>query len=163
MYDISLRLLCANKPGTLSRTIRQMKIIGMRYQRHQIKKQGENVIITIDSVGEITSRLVDLKELFENSSNVLKMLELNVFKDGVKITNFKTTISESLIAVNEALTPAVILSAESRLSEILGPASSYIIEMTAVEYDNAGDFFRRLAEELNDEQERAEFLSILKD
>ena len=70
-------------------------------------------------------------------------------------------LSPDHIAAQERLTPAVILAAEKRLSEILGPVASFIVESTAKDCRNTGELFARLAEELNDQSERDYFLSII--
>ncbi len=70
-------------------------------------------------------------------------------------------MSESRILASEPLTPAVVLAAEKRMSQILGPASSFIVEMISQDSANAGELFKRLAEELNNQQEREYFLSII--
>jgi hypothetical protein len=55
----------------------------------------------------------------------------------------------------------VVLAAEKRLSEILGPVASFIVESAALDSNNAGELFTRLATELNDQGERDYFLSIV--
>lgn len=161
MFDVSLQLLCTRKSGTLSRVIREISLLGLQYKNHQIEFTGEHTHLTVNAFGELNCTRESLEELFGKFSEVLKVQGLNVRQDGKDVTRFKTTVSETRISANEQLTPAVVLAAEKRLSGILGPVAGFIVESAALDSENAGQLFRRLATELNDEDERDYFLSII--
>ena len=161
MFDVSLQLLCTRKSGTLSRVIREIHLLGLQYKNHQIEFADEHTHITVNAIGELNCTRESLEELFDKFSEVLQVQNLNVRQDGKDVTQFKTTASETHISAHEPLTPAVVLAAEKRLSGILGPVASFIVESAAVESDSAGELFTRLAAELNDQGERDYFLSII--
>jgi len=41
MFDVSLKLLCARKSGTLSRVIREINLLGLQYKNHQIERDNK--------------------------------------------------------------------------------------------------------------------------
>ena len=55
----------------------------------------------------------------------------------------------------------MLAAAELRLSEILGPVASILVESSARESRNAGELFVRLADELADTDERNYLLAAL--
>jgi hypothetical protein len=163
MFDFSLQLLCTSKPGTLSRLVREIHQVGLQYQAHQINTSGDQSEISITAVGELNCSLESLEEMFGNFPEVLQVKQLRVSRDGKDVTEFKTVVSETRIASGERLTPAVVLAAEKRLSDILGPVASVIVESVAQNCADAGELYARLAEELNDQDERDHFLSVIEE
>jgi hypothetical protein len=163
MFDFSLQLLCTSKPGTLSRLVREIHQVGLQYQAHQINTSGDQSEISITAVGELNCSLESLEEMFGNFPEVLQVKQLRVSRDGKDVTEFKTVVSETRIASGERLTPAVVLAAEKRLSDILGPVASVIVESVAQNCADAGELYARLAEELNDQNERDHFLSVIEE
>lgn len=161
MLDLSLQLLCTTKSGTLSRLIREMRQVGLQYKSHKISINGEYTHITIEAAGEMTCSRENLEQIFGNFSEVLQVQEFSLTRDGKDVTNFKTQVSEAHVSDAEHLTPAVLLAAEKRLSEILGPVASVIVENVKNQCGDAGELYARLAEELNDDSEREYFLSIV--
>ncbi len=161
MFDFSLQLLCTSKSGTLSRLVREIHQVGLQYQSHQIETNGDESRISITAAGVLNCTLESLEELFANFPEVLQVQQMRVTSDGRDVTEFKTVISETQVAAGEQLTPAVVLAAEKRLSEILGPVASVIVEAVAPNCADAGALYSRLAEELNDQEERDSFLSII--
>ena len=161
MFDFSLQILCTSRPGTLSRLVREIGQVGLQYRGHRIESEGENSRISIDAVGDPYCSLESLQELFSNFPEVLEVLQLNLSSDGRVVTDFKTQVSETHVSDAEPLTPAVILAAEKRLSDILGPVASIIVESVAPQCADAGELYARLAEELGDQEERDYFLSIV--
>ena len=161
MFDVSLQLLCTRKSGTLSRVIREINLLGLQYKDHQIKFSGEHTHITVNAMGDLNCTRESLEELFDRFTEVLQVQKLHVSQDGHEITEFKTKVSETHIAARESLTPAVVLAAEKRLSGILGPVASFIVEAAVQDSNNAGELFTRLAAELGDQNERDYFLSII--
>ena len=161
MLDLSLKLLCSNKSGTLSRLIRELRQVGMQYQSHKIDSNGKHTHMSIEAVGELNCSRENLEQILDGFSEVLQVQELSLSQNGKEITEFKTQVSETHIADAEHLTPAVLLAAEKRLSEILGPVASLIVENVKDQCADAGELYARLAEELNDDSERRQFLSIL--
>ncbi len=161
MFDFSLQLLCTSKPGTLSRLVREIHQVGLQYQAHQIKTSGDESRISINAIGVLNCTLESLEELFNNFPEVLQVEQMRVTSDGKDVTEFKTVVSETHVATSEHLTPAVILAAEKRLSDILGPVASVIVDAVAQDCADAGELYSRLAEELNDQEERDHFLSVI--
>lgn len=162
MLDVSLKLLCTRKSGTLSRIIREINLLGLQYQSHQINAGDEQTEFTIHAIGELNCTPASLVELFTAFSEVLSVQELRLSRDGKEVEQITTAASETHISALERLTPAVLLAAEKRLSRILGPVASFIVESNATSSRNAGELFASLAEELNDQGERDYFLSIIK-
>jgi len=161
MFDFSLQLLCTSKPGTLSRLVREIHQVGLQYQAHQIKTSGAESRISIEAIGELNCTLESLEEMFGNFPEVLQVQQMRVTSDGKEVTEFKTIVSETQVAARKQLTPAVVLAAEKRLADILGPVASVIVDAVAQECANAGELYARLADELNDQDERDYFLSIV--
>jgi hypothetical protein len=87
---------------------------------------------------------------------------LNMFEVSLQLlcTSKSGTLSRVIREIN-LLTPAMVLTAEKRLSRILGPVASFFVESAAQDSKNAGELFTRLAVELNDQSERDYFLSII--
>lgn len=161
MYDFSLELLCNGKAGTLSRLVREIGQVGLQYRGHRIEQDGENCRIAIDAAGDPNCSLETLEQLFADFPGVLEVLQLRLSSDGRDVTEFRTRVPEIHVADSEQLTPAVILAAEKRLSDILGPVASVIVESVAPRCADAGELYARLAEELDDDEERRHFLAVL--
>jgi hypothetical protein len=161
MLEVSLRLLCTRKSGTLSRIIREINLLGLQYQSHQIKSGDEQTEFTIHAIGELNCTPASLVELFSGFTEVVSVQELRLTRDGKQVEQIKTTASETHISAQGRITPAVLLAAEKRLSQILGPVASFIVESNTSDSRNAGELFSRLADELNDQSERDYFLSII--
>lgn len=161
MLEVRLQLVCTRKPGTLSRVIREISIIGLHYQNHQIEDSGEQIRFTIHASGEPNCSLASLEELFGDFTEVTQAVQVSATRDGKPVAEIRTRVSEAQIAIEGDLTPAVVLAAEKRLSDILGPVASVIVEAVAGNCSTAGELYARLAAELNDEAERAQFLSVL--
>lgn len=161
MFDFSLQLLCTSKPGTLSRLVREIHQVGLQYQSHQINTSGAESRISITAIGVMNCTLESLEELFNDFPEVLQVEQMRVTRDGKDVSEFKTVVSETHVAAREHLTPAVILAAEKRLADILGPVASVIVDAVAQDCSNASELYSRLAEELSDQQERDHFLSVI--
>ena len=161
MLDVTLQLLCSKKSGTLSRVIREINIVGLQYRNHQIVTSGDQVRLTMNAGGDPNCSQENLRELFTAFPEVSEIVELRASRDGKDITEIRTRVSSSRISATEQLTPAITLAAEKRLSDILGPVASVIVATVGDSCTNAGQLYARLADELDDEDERAEFLSII--
>lgn len=161
MFDVSLQLLCTSKSGTLSRIIREISLFGLQYQSHKIYFKRDHSRISISATGDLNCTLESLEAFFVGLPEVKQVQQLKVTKDGKDVTEFKTRVSETHISAQQHLTPAVVLVAEKRLSDILGPVASLIVDSAAKKSSNAGELFTRLAAELNDQEERTYFLSII--
>ena len=161
MFDFSLQLLCTSKPGTLSRLVREIHQIGLRYQAHRISISGDRSQISITAAGALNCTLESLEEMFGNFPEVIEVQQLRITSEGRDVTEFRTVVSEVHVASGEHLTPAVVLAAEKRLSDILGPVASVIVDAVAQDCADAGELYVRLAEELNDQEERDYFLSVV--
>jgi hypothetical protein len=145
----------------VSRVIREINLLGLQYKNHQIEFADEHTLITVNAMGELNCTRESLGELFDKFSEVLQVQDLHVSQDGRDVTQFKTTVFEAHISAREQLTPALVLAAEKRLSAILGPVASFVVESAAQDCKNAGELFTRLAIELNGQGERDYFLSII--
>ncbi len=161
MFDVSLKLLCTRKSGTLSRIVREINLLGLQYQSHNIETDDKHSHITINASGDLNCSPEDLQEMFLSFSEVLAVEQFHLTRNGKDVTQIETTVSDTKIPAHELLTPAIVLAAEKRLSDILGPVASFIVESTAIDSANAGELFSRLADELNDQSERDHFLSII--
>lgn len=161
MYDFSLQLLCTGKPGILSRLVREIGLVGLQYRGHRIERDGEHCRIAIDAEGDPSCSLETLEDLFAGFPGVLQVLQLRLSSEGRDVTEFRTRVADIPVADSEPLTPAVILVAEKRLSDILGPVASVIVDSVAPRCADAGELYSRLAEELNDDEERKAFLAVV--
>ena len=92
---------------------------------------------------------------------MLELERLDIHRDGRPVEEFRTRVTRKKVSAGEQLTPAVRLAAEKRLSDLLGPVASVIVEGVADDCRDAGELYRRLADELGDADERKYFLSIL--
>ena len=163
MFDVSIQLLCSRKPGTLSRLIRDIKHFGLQYRDHDIVYNGDECEITVNGSGILNCSREDLIEILGELAEVKVVQKLTISKNGNEITTFRTRFSRDYIHASEPLTHTVLLAAEKRLAEIIGPVASYLVETAAENSQNAGELYRALAVELNDVRERQEFLSIIDD
>ena len=161
MLEVRLQLLCTGKPGTLSRVIREINMVGLQYRDHRIENSDENLQITVSANGEMNCSPESLKEFFEDYPDVLEVLELSLSRDGNPVEEIRTRVSETRLSVKDRLTPAIVLGAEKRLSDILGPVASVIVESVAKECLNVGQLYTRLAAEFGDDDERRRFLSVV--
>jgi hypothetical protein len=162
MFDVSIKLLCSKKPGTLSRLIRDIKHFGLQYSGHDIDYNGEECLITVNGSGILNCSKEDLIDVLDDLTEVKEVQNLTISKDGNEVTTFRTRYSEDFIHASEPLTHTVLLTAEKRLAEILGPVASYLVETASTNnHNNAGELFEALAFELTDVEERKKFLSII--
>ena len=161
MIDVSIQIYSTKKSGTLSRIIREIKLFGQDYKGHKIKYEDDQCFIAIESSGELNCTRETLIELFESLPEVIMVDQLTISRDGEELQEFRTTVSEAHIGAREALSPAILLSAEKRMSEILGPVSSFLVEKAASNSRNVGDLYRLLSEELDDPEERKNFLAVI--
>lgn len=163
MFDVSIKLLCTRKPGTLSRLIRDIKHFGLQYSDHDIAYIGEDCQIIVNGSGILNCSKEDLIDVLNDLTEVKEVQNLTISKDGNEITTFRTRYSRDFIRSTEPLTQTVLLAAEKRLAEIMGPVASYLVETAAENSQNAGELFQALAYELTDLDDRNKFLSIIDD
>jgi len=161
MIDVSIKIVATRKPGTLSRIIREIKLFGLDYKSHKIEFARDRCFIAIESSGELSCSRETLIELFESLPEIMGVDHLSVSQNGEELAEFRTAVSEARIGAGEALSPAILLSAEKRISEILGPVSSFLVEKAASNSRNVGDLYRLLSEELDDPEERKKFLAVI--
>ena len=161
MLDVSMAIQCTKKPGTLSRVIREIKLFGLEYKSHSIKFGNELCHIQVNSSGELNCSREQLIELFEALPTVVKIDRVSISRDGVEVSEFRTSKSNTHIGAHDEITPAIMLSAEKRMSEILGPVADFLVEKAAQNSKTVGELYRNLAAELDDPDERRDFLSII--
>ncbi len=161
MLDATLQLLCSRKSGTLSRLLRELGQFGLQYRSHQIDTVGDQQRITILAGGELVGGPDELANMLRNFPGVVALETLQLERNGKPVSEFRNRREQPRIAADEALTPAVLAAAEQRLSEILGPVASFLVESCASESRNAGELFARLADELADTGERNFLLAAL--
>ncbi len=161
MLDATLQLLCSRKPGTLSRLLRELGQFGLQYRSHQIAEAGDQLRITILAGGELKGTPDELAAMLREFDEVVALENLKLERNGKSVSEFRNRRTQLRIAADEALTPAVLAAAEQRLSEILGPAASFVVETCARESRNAGELFTRLADEVSDTGERNFLLGAL--
>ena len=161
MLEVRLQLLCTKKPGTLSRVIREINMVGLQYVDHRIEISDDYAQITINANGDMNCSPESFREFFDDFPGVLGVQELRVTRGGKKVTKVRTRVSNTRLSARDQITPAIVLSAERRLSDILGPVASLIVASVADDYANVGQLYARLAEELDDDEERRDFLSVI--
>jgi hypothetical protein len=159
--DVTIHLNCSRKPGTLSRLIRDMKKLGLIYSRHQIEHEQQQCVISVSGSGQLNCTRDRLIQIMEELPGVISVVKLQISRNGENIEAFKTRTSNELIHAQELLTPAILLTAEKRLAETIGPVAKYLVDSAAKTSSNTGELFYSLAEELNNDSERTEFLSII--
>lgn len=161
MLDVLMAIWCTKKPGTLSRVIRDIKLFGLDYRSHSIRYENDLCLIQVSSSGELNCSREQLIEVFEALPTVVKIDRVSISRNGVEVSEFRTATSNSHIAAEDEITPAIILSAEKRMSEILGPVADFLVEKAAQNSKTVGELYRNLADELDDPDERKDFLSII--
>ncbi len=161
MYDVRIVLSCSDRSGILSRIIREINLFGLTYQGHKLDELATGKRITVNASGELNCTRDALEELFAGLPEVHSIDRLLITRNGDEVTQFKTGAPDVHIAATERLTPAIVLAAEQRLSDVLGPVASVIVGAAADQCRNAGELYRHIAQELDDERERAEFLAVL--
>jgi len=161
MLEVSLAIRCTKKPGTLSRVIREIKLFGLDYKSHGIKFEDESCLIHVNSSGELNCPREQLIETFEAMPSVVKVDRVSITRDGDEVAEFRTAPSNTRIAGTEEITPAVLLSAEKRMSEIIGPVADFLVEKAAQNSKTVAELYRNLADELDDSDERRDFLSVV--
>ena len=159
MTDVSIHLICSHRAGTLSRLIRHIKSFGLTYKQHKIEDQGENNLITVCGSGELNCTRDALLNTFNNITEVISVKDIFISDDDIERPDC-TTQNEKM-SPEAALTPAILLVAEQRLAEVLGPVANYLVTITAERSKNTGELFRSLAKELNTDAERRAFVSIV--
>lgn len=162
MIDVSIRIHCSKKAGTLSRIIREIKLFGLDYQNHKISYTDNSSTIVINASGELNCSRDQLVEMFEKFPEILAVEEVKISRDGAEVSDFRTTVSNTTVDARDKLTPAIVLAAEKRMSEILGPVSSFLVEKSLPGCRNVGELYVRLSAELDDNDERRQFLSVIK-
>ena len=163
MIDVTIELTCSRKPGTLSRLIRDIKLFGLQYNSHGIKHFNDHCEIIIVGHGVLNCSREDLIKVLSDIPEITEVKSLTISRDGHEITTYRTEFSKDYIHAREPLSEAVLLSAEKRLAEILGPIASYLVEMAARKCTNAGQLYKVLARELGNDQEKEQFLAIIDD
>lgn len=161
MLEVRLQLLCTKKPGTLSRVIREINMVGLHYVNHRIENDDDYSRITINANGDMNCSPESFREFFDDFPGVLGVQELSVSRGGKEVTEVRTRVSDTRLSAKDQITPAIVLSAEKRLADILGPVASLIVASVADNCANVGQLYVRLAEELNDDEERRQFLSVI--
>jgi len=168
MIDVTIQLLCARQTGILSRLIRNFKLFGLTYSGHNMEGQGGNSLITVNGSGELNCTREKLEQVLRDFPGVISVSNISIRHEGDEVSAPKTGISSGQIDPFEqidplqALTPAILLIAEKRLAETLGPVASYLVETAAQSSRNSGELFTTLSQELSSQKERDDFLSIVK-
>ena len=161
MINVTIKLSCSKKPGTLSRLIRDIKLFGLIYANHQIEHNDNHCVISITGSGQLNCTQSKLRQFFEESNEVQKVFDITITRNGEEITEFRTEASNEVIRSSDHLSPAILLMAEKRMAEIIGPVATYLVEDASINSSNCGELFNALAGELNSDQERETFLSII--
>ena len=161
MLEVRLQLLCTKQPGTLSRVIREINLVGLQYVSHRIENSEDYSQLTINAHGDMNCSPESFREFFDDFPGVLGVQELQLTRGGKPVTEVRTRVSDTRLSAKDQITPAIVLSAERRLSDILGPVASLIVASVADNCANVGQFYVRLAEELNDDEERRRFLAVV--
>ena len=161
MIDVSIHLKCSKKPGTLSRLIRDIKLFGLIYSSHDIQYQQDYNLITVHGSGKLNCGRNRLIEVLNDLPEILSINSVKISRNGLEIKQVETQTSNELIHSKEPLTPPILLTAEKRLAEVIGPIAGFLVETAAISSQNTGELFAALAKELNTENEQKVFLSII--
>ena len=123
---------------------------------------------SVEFVEDVEEILVD--QVFKaplNSSAEALTIKPNKVTSAVKKNNKKVNLSRvslnSMLKSHDVITPDVLKVAETKLSDFLGPVAPILVKQvsTTMNVSSVGQLFEILAKELNDNNERAEFLSII--
>lgn len=161
MIDVSIHILCERKPGILSRLIRDIKLFGLVYTGHNIEYTDDQCLISVDGHGELNCTREELQEMLNQFPGVLSVMDISIRHQGSEVSGHKTSITSERVNPEEALSPTILLMAEKRLAETLGPVANYLVETAAQNCNTCGELFNSLAGELNNDKERQAFLSII--
>ena len=131
MINVTINLICTRKPGTLSRLIRDIKLFGLIYTAHDIEYKDNNSLITVHGSGQLNCTREKLMEVLDHLPEVISIMDVTITQDGQEIEQFETQNSNELIHSMDLLTPAILLTAEKRLAEIMGPIANYLVETAA--------------------------------
>lgn len=156
--NIVITVTTTSKAGALSKIIRDIGHYGLIYSGQSIDRNDHRTIMKIKCNGELHCSKERLATILEGLPEVLSV-------DDISLTgNIEAKeISQSLLSAQEPLSPSVLLAAEKRLSNIIGPVASYLVETASKNSRNAGELYLRLSNELNTKQERLDFVSVIKD
>jgi hypothetical protein len=64
--------------------------------------------------------------LFGEFSEVIEVKKVSVSSDGEEVTEFRTAVPDTHVKALDPLSSAILLTAEKRLSEIMGPIASLL-------------------------------------
>ncbi len=86
MIDVSIKLFSIKKSGTLSRLIREIKLLGLEYKRHKIEFWGERCFIAIESSGDLSCNRETLLNLLQSLPEVRQVDQLHISQNGEEVT-----------------------------------------------------------------------------
>ena len=158
--NIVITVTTNSKAGALSRIIRNIVHYGLIYNGQSIDNNGQHTIMKIKCSGELHCTKERLAEIIGDLPEVMTVNDINL-TGNIKAKD--TSQSQSLLSAQEPLSPPILLAAEKRLSNIVGPVASYLVETISRNSCNAGELYLQLSDELNTEQERLDFISFIKD
>ena len=191
VQKFEITIITANEAGVLSELMRAVGTQGMMYRRNKKINEGnvDKVILTVEgNLSGDTSDLVSAIEelplvefvegieevsssrVFKSATNssvkpvVVKPKEASSeIKRSAKKRSDNSKVSSDLIQPYDVITPEVLKIAEKRLTDILGLVAPILVKQASMlmNLNSAGQLFDALAEELNDDNERAQFLSII--
>jgi|GEM_PF-936518 len=156
--NIVITVTTSSRPGVLSGIVRDIGHYGLIYNGQSIDKKGSFTILKIKCSGELHCTKERLAATIEELPEVHRVNDISV-SGSIK----PVKASQSHLSSHEPLSTAVLLAAEKRLSNIIGPVASYLVETASKNCRNTGELYLQLANELSTQQERKDFLSVIRD
>ena len=89
MIEVRLQLRCTKKPGTLSRVIREINMVGLHYLDHRIENGDQYSRLTINANGEMNCSPESFREFFDDFPGVLEVQELTVTRGCIPVAEVK--------------------------------------------------------------------------
>jgi len=156
-HDISIIASTKNKPGVLSKVIRELGHYGLIYEGQKMEINNNLRVIEFHCTGRLHCEKGRLISILEEIPNVIKIVDIIVKED----SGSDIKASEGFLGDKEPLSSAVILAAEKKLSNIIGPVATYLVEQASKECSTVGELFLMLSKELDTEEERNNLISAV--
>lgn len=166
---VQVTIITSNKSGILSSIMLNSHKLGLTYRRNQLTKlDNDKSSMVISFVGKLNCTEAHFIKLMESHTEIHSVENIEIHKESnsTKVYSSPEETSEVenthslIIRAHDNITPKSLQIAEDRLTALLGPVASMLVESAASETKHIGDLFFLLAEELDD-SEKHEFLSIV--
>ena len=162
-HDVIISIVTNGKAGVLSQIIRDIGHYGLVFKDMKFIQNQHNRMIKVYCSGKLHCASDRLIEILERHENVIKVenIEFNNESESKPVSNKKIHNADDKIMAHVEITPAVLLLAEKRLADIMGPVATILVEEASGQCSTAGELFQHLSVELDTEQEKNSFVSII--